>query len=622
MRLQSARLGQVVQLVGPLIAIAVVSTVGPTIRAPRFQAWGVVYAVLGSLLIWAFAATVKLLAGDLDEARWLPVSTLCLVVATGCARGALPLLALSVDEATGIMLFVFSVAVLEVVANAGNRRWYLAGSLPGHMLGAAAFALRGSIGYCATMVLSWFVLEQANRMIHNMWAQTIRVGVENAELNNTVRREHEGLQFLNERLHHQMAHDQLTGLLNRHGFALALNELPREHVAVMYIDIDHFKSVNVSFGQDIGDRVLRVVADRLRHCLGENAVVGRRGGDEFMAFVAVDDEAEAQTLGTQVRSLLRGTTAFGAVRLSLTVSIGLAVRAAGESVEDLLRRADLAVRTAKDDGRDGVVVARASQRSLAQARIASENFIRHAHETDQFVPWLQPVFTLDGRLVGAEVLTRWDHPHRGILCPDDFFPQLEELGMLGAITARAQEKAVEYVSHYVDALPRDFRLRLNVDAASLGATEFRRFLAHLEVTGYPARRICLEFTESAMVERSHQLAEVLALARQHGCHVELDDFGTGSSSLTLLKDLHVDGVKIDRSFVQTMLDEPRTMVLVASLAGLAKNLGIHVVAEGIESSDQLLVLQQLGVEYGQGYLLGRPKPLEQLELRLLRTASR
>jgi diguanylate cyclase (GGDEF)-like protein/PAS domain S-box-containing protein len=427
-----------------------------------------------------------------------------------------------------------------------------------------------------------------------------------------------------ERLAHQALHDVLTGLPNRALFAdrldqaLARSRRSGRSVAVLFCDLDRFKVVNDSLGHDVGDRLLVEVAGRLRRALRPGDTVARFGGDEFTILcedLASPDEAIA--VAERVAATIARPVELDGEEVVVTASIGVAVGGSGSDDPDaLVRDADTAMYRAKGGGRDRWVLFDERMRANVRARLQMEGRLRHAAARGELVLHYQPLADLfDGTVDAFEALLRWHHPDHGLLAPAAFLDVAEESGLIVPIGAwvinEACRQAVSWGRHDPDR--RTPAVWVNLSARQLASPQLPATVRSATAeAGLPPERLCLEITESALMHDVRTARTVLAGLKDLGVRVAVDDFGTGYSSLSYLRRFPVDYVKVDRTFVGGLGEDPEDAAIVAAIVGLGSNLGLTVVAEGIETPAQLTELRALGCPMGQGFLLARPRPAVEL----------
>ncbi|GAB3845708.1 putative bifunctional diguanylate cyclase/phosphodiesterase [Dactylosporangium cerinum] len=423
------------------------------------------------------------------------------------------------------------------------------------------------------------------------------------------------------KLAHQASHDALTGLANRTVFAdattaaLATGELA---VSVAVIDLDNFKGINDELGHAVGDALLQAVGEVLTAHVPAGSTVARLGGDEYALLLhGTDQAAHERTLNTITTSLRLPQHCAGH-DLVVEASIGLAAARPGDTAAELLRRADVAMYEAKNQGKGRWSSYRPAmdQRGAEQARIAGD--LRTALDTGQLHLVYQPIVDItDGSLYGVEALIRWNHPDRGPIPPVDFIPAAERTGPivpLGAwILAEACGQAVRWRRELGAAAPET--VSVNVSARQLREAGFAAEVAAiLRRTGLPARHLTVEVTETAVFDGGAALQELHAL-KALGVTVALDDFGTGHSSLGLLRTCPVDLLKVDKSFVDTVTHGGEHAVIAAAPIDISNGLHLRAVAEGVETAEQAAELRRLGYRYAQGYHYARPLLPDALALR-------
>ena len=415
----------------------------------------------------------------------------------------------------------------------------------------------------------------------------------------------------------QLAHfDPLTGLSNRKHWmdqADATLESARRHgdaMAVMFIDLDRFKHVNDSLGHSMGDRLLAAVAGRLRGCLRARDVLARLGGDEFVILLPRLKGREGATVAARkVMAALMEPLQLDQHELSVSASVGLAYFPGdGETVETLLRHADTAMYAAKDAGRNGWRFFSNEMNEHLSQRMFLENGLRRALAQGELFLEFQPqVETLGGRLVGAEALLRWRHPERGLIPPDRFIPVAEDSGLIEPLGQWVLEQACRQLRTWEDAGLRGLNLAINISALEFNRPQFLpRVRETLAVTGAPAAQIELELTESLLMQALPDLNERLGELTALGLSLSLDDFGTGYSSLGYLKRLPLKHLKIDRSFVADVPGNVEGEAIIRATLSMAHDLGLAVVAEGVEHESQRDFLLGHGCELLQGWWVARP----------------
>ena len=422
-----------------------------------------------------------------------------------------------------------------------------------------------------------------------------------------------------EMLEYQATHDELTGLPNRRSLvAEVTDELERSGAcAVLVLDLDRFKVVNDSLGHSVGDQLLVTCADRIRLSLRPGDSVCRLGGDEFAILLrSPADTHAAGVVADRLLTLLREPVTVGDDEVFPSASIGVALSRDGDTVEDLLRHADAAMYQAKGQGRDRWEPFDGSMRKAVFDRVRTETDLRRAVEKGQLEVHYQPEFLLEsGEIVGTEALVRWRHPERGLLTAGLFIGLAEETGLvvdLGRwVLAQATAQAARWVAD-----GHDIVTRVNISARQLRGAIVAEVEDALATSGLRADRLCLELTETAIMNDVAESTRILSRFRDLGVQMAIDDFGTGFSSLAYLKRFPVDILKIDRTFVDAVGADPDDTAIVRSVIGLARTLRLDVVAEGIENGAQVEELIRLGCRRGQGFFLARPAPVEEISLLL------
>lgn|GEM_PF-2219438 len=422
---------------------------------------------------------------------------------------------------------------------------------------------------------------------------------------------------LRERLEHFALHDELTGLLSRSALRERLNERiardPGKALALLVIDLDRFKQVNDSVGHAIGDTVLTIVANRITRRAGPNSLCARISGDEFALTVSLGERGEARALlenfSTALITELSNQMRLHGESIYVTPSIGVAIYPLdGGDAETLLRNADVAMMRAKQTGRNTWQFYDAALGEQAHAQFNSEQNLRRALAAGELGCVFQPkIAVLSGAMTGVEALARWNTPDGRILAPDSFIPLAERTGLIRPLGRWILGEALRQVSHFPLIGPHAAELAVNVSVVQLRDGEFINLLrdALTEFNFAPAR-LTLEIAETAFVDDMQITAEALAEIAHLGVRISIDDFGTGYGGLSWLKNLPVQEIKIDRSFVKGCAIDAYDATIVSGLIEIAHNLGIQVVAEGVERADQIAFLTQVKCDVIQGFFLGRP----------------
>ncbi|HEY1458160.1 MAG TPA: EAL domain-containing protein [Solirubrobacteraceae bacterium] len=428
-----------------------------------------------------------------------------------------------------------------------------------------------------------------------------------------------------ERLIHDALHDSLTGLPNRGLFMDRLVQClghlqrsPGHGCAVLYIDIDRFKLVNDSLSHAAGDRLLVELAIRVGRILRPGDTLARLGGDEFAILLdGITAHAQALDIARRAAAAIAEPISFDRRQLSVLASIGIAHNLAGVvPAEELIRNADIAMYDAKAHGGGRCEIFDTSMHQRVLDRVSLETRLRQAIEQQRLRTFFQPIVDLrTGRLHGLEALARWPQGE-GEVSPGQFIPVAEEAGLICALGTLVLRHACRTLSTWLQQglVKPDTTVSVNVSIRQItDAGLVEQVRAALSDATLPAANLVLEITESTLIENPQLVSGVLRQLLDLGVAVQLDDFGTGYSSLTVLHDFPGDTLKIDRTFVETMIDRPESQVIIRSIVGLAHNLGLRVIAEGIEHTDQLQALAELGCEYGQGYHIAHPLPVQEIE---------
>ena len=421
---------------------------------------------------------------------------------------------------------------------------------------------------------------------------------------------------------HQALHDSLTGLPNRTGFRDAvaddLREAGRTISAVMIIDLDRFKEINDTLGHHLGDLLLKEVGPRLAEAVRGADFVARFGGDEFGIFLPdIGSEEKAVEVAGRVRAAIAHPFIVEDLLLHIEGSIGIALTPDhGEDVDTLLQRADVAMYTAKET-HSGYRLYTPDRDPHSRRRLTLLSDQRSAIDRHELVLHFQPkADAVTGRVTDVEALVRWMHPEMGLVPPNDFIPLAERSGLIGPLTDYVLDHAVSTIAAW-RAEGIDLRVAVNLSVRSLMDLELpERIAALLARADVPATALALEITESTIMGDPVRALRVLQPLADMGIRLSIDDFGTGYSSLAYLRQLPISEIKIDRSFVTNMITDENDAVIVRSTIEMAKNLGLEIVAEGVETAEVASALAALGCDYIQGYLLSKPLPAEELLPRL------
>ena len=414
--------------------------------------------------------------------------------------------------------------------------------------------------------------------------------------------------------------DSLTGLPNRAQWTRSANARIKtaarhlDTLAVLFLDLDQFKTVNDSLGHEIGDQLLTIVARRLSGCMRDDDMIARLGGDEFVALLPrLEQPADAASVARKMLNVLAEPIAVSEHELSVSVSIGISMYPDdGQDVDTLLRHADIAMYSAKDGGRNNFQFFVPAMNRHAHDRLLIEGGLRRAIERQELSLHYQPqIDNRSDRLIGAEALLRWHHPDLGDVSPDRFIPVAENAGLISTIGAWAMAEAFAQLRKWSDADHQDLVMAVNISALQFRKHDFVSEVRDLlHITGVDPHRIEFEITESALLQPSDELLARLNELVALGITLALDDFGTGYSSLAYLKRLPIERIKLDRSFVRDLPGDSEDAAIASAAISMAHDLGMIVVAEGVETEAQRAFLQARGCDVMQGYLFGRPEPAQ------------
>ncbi|MBP7573812.1 MAG: EAL domain-containing protein [Rhodoferax sp.] len=415
----------------------------------------------------------------------------------------------------------------------------------------------------------------------------------------------------------QANYDPLTGLPNRRMLRDRLEQDIRKckhdglQLAILFIDLDHFKEVNDTLGHDSGDLLLIEAADRIRHCVRDSDTVARMGGDEFT--VVLSELSGAERLERILQKILGALSAafqLGDEQVFISASIGITMYPADATeVESLFKNADQALYVAKGAGRNRFSFFTSALQEAAQTRVRLANDLRAALAEQQFRVVYQPIIDLGtGDIRKAEALIRWQHPTRGLISPTEFIPIAESSGLIIDIGEWVFRQAADQVVQWRELHHPHFQISVNkspVQFHSDGSTR-KSWAQHLQSLGLPGGSIAVEITEGLLLDTSATVTQQLMEMRQTGVQVSLDDFGTGYSSLTYLQKFEIDYIKIDQSFVRNLVPSSTDLALCKAIIVMAHELGMKVIAEGVETAQQRDLLVAAGCDHGQGYLFARP----------------
>lgn len=431
-----------------------------------------------------------------------------------------------------------------------------------------------------------------------------------------------------EKIHDLAFFDQLTGLPNRTLLLDRLNQAMSASIrsdsfgALLLIDLDNFKTLNDTLGHDMGDMLLLQVAQRLTACVRAGETVARLGGDEFVVMLAnlgvleTDAATRARIVSEKIRSSLCQTYQLNSIVHHITPSIGATLfKGHHVSIDDLVKQADLAMYKSKEAGRNTIRFFDPVMQASIVERVALEADLRRAIVENQFLLHYQAQVVGAGRIMGAEALLRWQHPQNGMVSPAEFIPLAEETRLILPLGLWVLETACAQLAVWATQ-PKmaDLTLAVNVSVHQFREADFvDQVLAVLETTGANPQRLKLELTESLLVENVQDIIEKMFALKAKGVGFSLDDFGTGYSSLSYLKRMPLDQLKIDQSFVRDVLSDPNDAAIARTIVALAQNLGLSVIAEGVETEEQRAFLASAGCHAYQGYFFSRPLPIDGFE---------
>jgi diguanylate cyclase (GGDEF)-like protein/PAS domain S-box-containing protein len=469
--------------------------------------------------------------------------------------------------------------------------------------------------------------ENEHRMLHKdgsyRWMQTRGLAVWNG--NGKATRMAGSLADITDRktaeqkLLHDAFHDALTGLPNRTLFIdrlrYAVERAKRRDdylFAVLFLDLDRFKDINDSLGHFVGDQLLIAIANRLQKDLRSTDTVARLGGDEFVILLEdISDISDATRIADHLQSELTNANHLIDHDVFVTTSIGIVLSVTGYNrPEEVLRDADIAMYRAKALGKARYEIFDPTMRDLIMERLMLEGDLRRALESDELIPYYQPIVSLDsGRTTGFEALVRWNHPKRGLLTPDAFIGIAEETGLVIAIDRLVLREACRQLQEWQSMYHTDPPLTISVNLSVKQVTQpdLVEFIQHtLDETGVSPRCLKLEITESVIMDNFESTASVFGKIQNMGVQIEIDDFGIGYSSLSYLSHFPINALKIDRSFISRMVNNGSHLKIVQAIVMLAHGLGMNVTAEGVENESQLSVIKSLGCELAQGYIVSKP----------------
>jgi diguanylate cyclase (GGDEF)-like protein len=490
----------------------------------------------------------------------------------------------------------------------------------------------------ALAVLLWHEPAAPAVRRHALWAAALAALLSSATAlllwQRFVRRSVGALRKAEGRLRSITLVDPLTTLLNRaglrqqlqRGLDAAQGSSASRRIGVLLIDLDRFRLINESLGQQAGDELLRAVSERIRAVLRSGDAAARLGGDQFAVYTPT--LAGDQAAAMMARNLLRAiepALALGEHRAQVSVSIGIALAdGTTQGADALLAQADAAMRAAKSGGGGRYRVFEAPMLVNTQQQLELEMALRRALRNEEFVLMFQPIMSADGRAIEAvEALLRWNDPARGLVSPAEFIPVLEQTGLIVPVGQWVLREACRRMRLWTTHGAMPVTLSVNVSPMQFAESDFvRQVLAVLQATGLPPRQLQLEVTEGLLLDPTPEALRKMDALADAGVRLAVDDFGMGYSSLAYLKRFRLHSLKIDRLFVRDVPRLPQDSAIVRAIVELAHALGLHVTAEGVETSEQHVALQRLGCDSMQGFLFARPMPADAMRDRLVADGSK
>ena len=440
---------------------------------------------------------------------------------------------------------------------------------------------------------------------------------------------HEANQIIQEqnlKLHYQTNYDKLTNLPNRTRFKDILTQtieaakLRNEHLAVLFIDLDQFKKINDSFGHDLGDEVLVELSKKINNTIRIENTLARLGGDEFAVIIKdVKNMQVPSKVARKLLSVIKEPIEVQGQKFYISASIGISLFPQdADTAEDIAKFADAAMYKAKDEGRDNFQFYSSDMTTLAFERVLLQNSLRIAVEEEQFVVYFQPQYEIDtNTIVGMEALVRWQHPELGLIPPNNFIPLAEESGLIVDIDRIVMKKAMMQFRTWYEQELHPGILSLNLAMKQLNSHTFILQLVNMmQETEFNPKWLELEVTETQIMQHPDNAIKKLKQINELGIEIAIDDFGTGYSSLAYLKKLPLDKLKVDQSFIRDLHIDEDDKAITKAIIGLGESLNLKVIAEGVETKEQLDFLQKNRCQYVQGYLYSKPLSAEQITLLL------
>ena len=459
-------------------------------------------------------------------------------------------------------------------------------------------------------------LKQANELLES---QVIQRTAELKSANDRLLHDLEERKRVEQSIRHIAHHDALTGLPNRSLFrdrlthAMAQADRYHQKLAVMFLDLDRFKAINDTLGHNVGDQLLKIAAERLRSCVRDSDTVARLGGDEFTVIVEdIVEDHDAAAVAQKILDTLSQPFNLYGHEVFISVSVGVTLYPSDdENADNLLRNADSAMYRAKEFGRNNFQFYVAEMNIKARERLMLESSLRRALDRNEFMLYYQPRVSLQsGRVIGAEALLRWRHPELGLVPPSEFIPILDETGMIIPVGDWALREACRQNREWQDMGLPPIRVAVNLSVRQFMQKDLADTVVRaLEAANLSAEHLEVEITEDLFLEHNQTNIITLARLKNMGIHISIDDFGTGYSSLSYLKRLPIDTLKIDQSFVRDIGD-PDNKAIASAIIAMASSLRLNVLAEGVETDEQLAFLRAQGCNEIQGFSFSHPLPAE------------
>ncbi len=481
-------------------------------------------------------------------------------------------------------------------------------------LGVELITLLMIFRQCIALVENRRLILRLNQALELVQSQASDMELINADLSGQIQERRKA----EELLAYQAYYDSLTGLPNRNCLISRLKQIienarvsPEHSFSVLFLDLDHFKTINDSLGHTTGDKLLVEVSQRLTQCIRPQDTIARIGGDEFIILLE-DTKGDAPAIEVAVRIMeaLKDPFCYRDHEVFTTSSIGILTQQDGNSVpEEIFKNVDIAMYRAKSLGKSQFALFTEELSSQVVLRLQLENELHLALENNEIQIFYQPIYSLPcNRIVGFEALARWIHPTKGIIPSNEFIPIAEETGLVEKIDEWMLKKACQQIQNWNQVLvDQKFFINVNISNRQFAKTDFaERIRQILQDTHLDPEYLNLEITERVVMENLYLANSTISSLQESGVNIQIDDFGTGYCSLSYLQHFPIRGIKIDRSFISEIDQPGKNMVLVKTILRMAKDLGIEAIAEGVETKEQLEILRKLSCEYAQGFYLSKP----------------